>query len=175
MVVATAALLGWRATAPSDAAAPEGIPDGAQRAVVERIVDGDTIWVRSAGPGPLVSGATHKIRLLEIDTPETQHPTKGRECGGKLATWFAERHLTGRTVFLLADREETDRYGRFLRYVFTANGAFFNLQAVRTGHARAALYEPNDRYIALMRRAERQARRADRGIWGAPCDYGRRS
>ncbi len=69
------------------------------------------------------------------------------------------------------DVEDTDRYGRFLRYVWTEDGAFFNEFAVRHGHAEASLYEPNDRYIDRMRRAERQARNADRGMWGQPCEH----
>ena len=146
------------------------IPEGAQPGVVERVVDGDTIWVRIDEPGgPLTAGATHKIRLLEIDTPEVGGPG-GMQCGGPEATAFAERHLpVGSTVHLLADREDTDRYGRFLRYAWTADEAFFNEEAVRTGHARAVLYEPNDAYIEQLRAAEADARAAGRGIWGEYC------
>ncbi len=67
---------------------------------MERIVDGDTIWVTVTEPGgPLQAGASHNIRLLEIDTPETKHPQKGKECWGPEATAFAERLLpVGSTV-----------------------------------------------------------------------------
>ncbi len=41
---------------------------------------------------------------------------------------------------------------------------FVNQALVRDGFARAALYEPNDRYIDLMYRAEGSARAADRGL-----------
>lgn len=153
---------------------PEGIPDGAQAGVVEKVVDGDTIWVRIDEPGgPLLAGATHKIRLLEIDTPETVDPSRPVQCGGPQATAFAERMLpVGSTVYLVADREDTDRYGRFLRYVWTADGEFYNLQAVATGHARAVLYEPNDAYIDLLRGAEADARAAGLGLWGEYCASG---
>ena len=144
-------------------------PDGTQAAVVEKIVDGDTIWVRvDRAGGPLPPGASHKIRLLEIDTPETRHPLMAVECAGLEATAFAERLMpVGSTVHLLADREDVDQYGRFLRYVWTADGVFFNLEAVRTGHARAVLYEPNDAYIDVLRRAEAEAKAAKRGMWGS--------
>lgn len=150
-----------------DVAAGETMPSGTQAGVVERIVDGDTIWVRIDDPGgPLAAGATHKVRLLEIDTPEVGGPG-GAQCGGTEATAFAQRHLlVGSTVHLLADRQDTDRYGRFLRYVWTDDGLFFNEAAVRTGHARAVLYEPNDAYIEQLREAEAEARAAGRGIWG---------
>ena len=156
-----------------DAAEPaaEGIPDAAQAGVVEKIVDGDTIWVRVDDPGgPLAAAATHKIRLLEIDTPETQHPDLPVQCGGPEATRFAEQLLpVGSTVHLLADQEDTDQYGRFLRYAWTEDGRFYNLEAVRAGVARAVLFEPNDAYIATLRKAETQARAAGRGLWGPPC------
>ena len=146
------------------------IPTQAQRAVVERIVDGDTLWVRVDEPGgSLSAGATHKIRLLEIDTPETQG-AGGVECGAAKATAFAQKHLlVGSTVHLLADREDTDQYDRFLRYLWTDDGMFFNLEIVRQGLARAVLYEPNDLYIDAMRAAEAEARAGGRGIWGADC------
>lgn len=146
------------------------IPEQAQAAVVERVVDGDTLWVRVDEPGgALPAGATHKIRLLEIDTPETQG-AGGVECGGPEATAFAHKHLlVGSTVHLLADREDTDQYDRFLRYLWTDSGVFFNLEIVRQGLARAVLYEPNDEYIELLRTAEAHARHAGLGIWGEYC------
>jgi micrococcal nuclease len=155
------------------ATAPAGVPDGVQAAVVERIVDGDTLWVRVDEPGgSLPANASHQIRLLIIDTPETKHPSKPVECGGPEATEFAARMLpVGSTVHLLADQEDTDRYGRFLRYLWTADGTFFNVEAVRQGMGRVTVYQPNDRYEAQMRQAEAEAKANDRGMWGPPCDY----
>jgi micrococcal nuclease len=147
---------------------PTGVPADAQRGVVERIVDGDTLWVRIDDPdGPLVAGATHKIRLLEIDTPETQDPRRGVQCWGPEASAFTKRELpVGAPVFLTRDDQDTDRYGRFLRYVWTGDGTLFNAEAVRQGHARVVLYEPNDEHIELLRAAEEEARAAGRGLWG---------
>jgi len=136
-----------------------------------RIVDGDTIYVTPTGRGPLPRNASHAIRLLQIDTPETQHPTVGVECGGPKASSYAKRVLAGETVYLEADVEDTDRYGRFLRYVYLDDGRMFNQQAIRMGYGEAVLYEPNDRHIGLMRRAQAQARQEQAGIWGPPCDY----
>lgn len=171
-VVVVLAVMTLRQPASDDGGiAVEGVPPGAQPAVVDAIVDGDTIWVRArGGGGSLPSGERSKIRLLEIDTPETQAPGTGVECGGREATDFARRRLpAGSTVHLMADREDTDQYGRFLRYLWTSDGAFFNLDAVRTGHARAVLYEPNDAHIEQLRAAEAVARDAGRGIWGEYC------
>ncbi len=171
-VVVAAALYALRQQAPPPAAAvPLAIPAQAQQARVDEVVDGDTLWVRVTGSGgPLPAGERHKIRLLEIDTPETQAPGAAVECGGPEATDFARRRLpVGSTVHLVADQEDTDQYGRYLRYAWTSDGEFFNLDAVRTGHARAVLYEPNDAHIEQMRAAEAQARTERLGIWGAYC------
>ncbi len=173
LLVALLAGCGILGDAPAGAPAAGEVPGSAQAGVVEKIVDGDTIWVRIDEPGgPLAPNATHKIRLLEIDTPETVAPGQVVECGGPEASAFARRNMpVGSTVYLVADREDTDQYGRFLRYVWTEGGTFFNLEAVRTGHATAVLYEPNDAYIEQMRAAEAEARRAGRGLWGGFCPH----
>ncbi|MDP8960323.1 MAG: thermonuclease family protein [Actinomycetota bacterium] len=157
---------------PAQPAPPHGVPAGAQAGVVERIVDGDTLWVRIDQPrGPLAAAATHQIRVLEIDSPETKHPQRGVECWGPEATAFANHTLpVGSAVYLVADKEDRDRFGRFLRYLWNDRGAFYNEVAVRQGFARAVLYEPNDAYIDLMRAAEEEARAANRGMWGPPCN-----
>ena len=150
---------------------PAVVPEGAQEGRVTRVVDGDTIVVTVDGSGgPLPAGQAHRIRLLEIDTPETVRPNQPVQCGGASATAFAREELpVGSTVFLQADREDRDEFGRYLRYVWDAEGEFFNEKAVAEGYARAVMYEPNDRYIDRIRRAEAAAKRESRGIWGSAC------
>lgn len=144
---------------------PAGVPSKAQQATVERVVDGDTIWV-TIGP----SRARQKIRILEIDAPETNLPTGQVECGGLEAAAFARQELpVGSSVHLLGDREDRDQYGRYLRYVWDEDGEPYNEKAVRLGYARAIFFPPNDLYIARIRAAESEARLAQRGIWGPSC------
>jgi micrococcal nuclease len=141
-----------------------GIPAGAQKAKVSRNVDGDTIWAEPLEVGSLPTGAAHKIRILEIDTPEIYGGTV--ECFGPEASAFAKRELpVGSVIALFPDKEDKDRYGRFLRYVWQEDGDFFNDMAVRLGFARAVLYMPNDLYIGQMREAEAKAN--IRGLWAA--------
>jgi micrococcal nuclease len=59
-----------------------------------------------------------------------------------------------------------DPYDRALIYVWV-RGKLFNLTLIRKGFARVLIYEPNDRYEKRLRRAQRNARAADRGLWGA--------
>lgn len=141
---------------------PVSVPPEARPATVVRHVDGDTIWAEG---GTLPPGAHSRVRLLEVDTPESTNRT---DCYGPSAAAFTQAELPlGARIYLLADREDTDQFGRFLRYIWKDNGEFFNEKLVREGYARAVLYPPNDRYIALMRAAEAEARAAGRGLWSA--------
>jgi micrococcal nuclease len=139
-----------------------GIPAEALPAVVETVIDGDTVWARPRAGGDLL-----RVRLIGIDAPETDPERGGPECLGAEATIHAREAMpVGATVFLTADREDADRFGRPLRYVWTADGTFVNEQAVRAGFARAVVFSPNDRFATRLRAAEAEARRAERGIWG---------
>ncbi len=145
---------------------PAGIPPGAQKATVASNIDGDTIsvGVTEVG-GPLAPAAVYEIRLLEIDAPES---TTTMECFGREASDFAKSELpVGSVVYLLADKEDKDQNGRFLRYVWDQEGEFYNDKAVRQGYAKAVLFEPNDLYIGQLREAEAEAKAAGRGLWGA--------
>lgn len=148
--------------APAPAARPAGIPPEAQEATVVRHVDGDTFWAEG---GTLPPGTSSSVRLLEVDTPESTSQT---QCYGPDAAAFTRAELPlGSKVYLLADRGDTDRFGRFLRYVWKPNGEFFNEKLARQGYARAVVIAPNDRYISLMRQAEAAARAEGLGLWGA--------
>src|SRR5215475_13626888 len=148
---------------------PEGVPPGVQAAKVGRVIDGDTIAVRAYRVGPVLGSRTPvTIRLLEIDTPETVHPTKPVQCYGREASSYTKHLLkAGTTVWVLGDRERRDRYGRYLLYVWTASGVFANEDLVMRGYARSDLFEPNDRFIDVIRSAEQAARAARRGLWVA--------
>lgn len=136
------------------AGGPSRVPAGAQAAVVASITDGDTIRVR-------IGGEHHAVRLLEVDAPET-----GSGCGASKATQYV-RHFVppGSTVWLEADVEDRDGYGRLLRYVWRPDAQLLNQRLVEAGWAEAQLYPPNDHHWATMQHAERVARDARAGIW----------
>ncbi|MEW9550527.1 thermonuclease family protein [Nonomuraea sp. NPDC050783] len=159
---ATAALLVPALAAAPAFAAPAGVPEGAVAAKVVKIVDGDTIDV-------LRAGKRYRVRLLEVDTPE-----RGQCWSGAAGARTAALLPRGRTAYLLADREPRDRYGRWLYYVWNAKGVHVNRNLVRYGYARAVLYKPNDRYIALMRAEQAKARKQRLRIWSGACDGGGR-
>jgi micrococcal nuclease len=139
---------------------PAGVPAEAQLATVTRHVDGDTLWLEG---GTLPPAATSSVRLLEIDSPES-----GVAYSSEATNFLKQELPIGATVYLLADRGDTDRFGRYLRYLWKQNGEFFNEKAVRQGFAKAVLIAPNDRFIAQIRAAEADAKAARRGMWAAP-------
>lgn len=146
-------------------------PGGYEEAQVTRVVDGDTIVVRisdrvdgpGAGQGPLDEEA--RVRLIGIDTPESVDPHSPVECFGKEASAAAKSLLEGEQVRLVRDVEEADRYDRLLRYVYIQD-EMANARLVANGYAFAYTYPPSVRWSELFVRMEREARQADRGLWG---------
>lgn len=148
---------------------PPGVPADAEVAVVDRIVDGDTLRVVAA-PGAEDPGGSRRVRLLNIDAPELARDGRPDECMAEeatqlLASWLAP----GDRVWLAADVEDRDHYDRLLRAAWTDGGWFINEHLVRAGLAEVLLVVPNDRFHAEMVAAERAARDDALGIWGAAC------
>ncbi len=126
---------------------------------VSRVVDGDTIEI-----SPAVAG-NEEVRLIGVDTPETEDPNEEIEPMGPEASAYAESRLTGARVELEFDVERFDQYGRLLAYVY-AGGQMFNEDLVEEGYAQAYPYEPNTRYADRFAAAQEQAKASGLGIWG---------
>lgn len=139
-------------------------------AVVERVVDGDTVTVFPiAGDGAVGAGEPERVRLIGIDTPESVDPRQPVECFGKEASARLEQLAPpGTRVRLERDAEERDRYDRLLAYVYRASdGAFLNLRMVADGYAHTLTIAPNVTYADRFRQAEREARAESLGLWSA--------
>lgn len=94
--------VGGIGTAVVVAAAPD--TPSAEQAVVTHLVDGDTFDVS-------VDGRTERIRMLNIDTPETKDPDKDVQClGPEASEHLASLIPVGTTVTLEYDEERTDGY-----------------------------------------------------------------
>ena len=131
-----------------------------RRATVTRVVDGDTAHVS-------LRGRDVTIRFIGVDTPETVAPGQPIECYGPEASHFTTQQLTGRTVRLQFDVERIDPYGRTLAYIWMPDGSLFNQTLVRRGFATVATYPPDTRYVDRFERAQRAAKAANIGLWGA--------
>lgn len=128
---------------------------------VTEVVDGDTVRVRAAG-------RERTVRYIGVDTPETRRPGTPVECFGRAASARNARLVLDEPVRLRLDREARDRYGRLLAYVYRRrDGLFVNAALVREGYATALAVRPNLAHAGLMRRLERRARSARRGLWRA--------
>lgn len=126
---------------------------------VIEINDGDTITVD-------MNGARETIRMLGVDTPETQHPDKPVQCFGKAATNFTKKLINNHRVRLEADPINTnrDRYNRLLRYVYLPDGTLVNTEIIRQGYGFAYTSFPlvmADEFIAR----QREARVNNLGLW----------
>ena len=139
---------------------PENAPQSSYGTVatnVSRVVDGDTVEV-----SPAIDGVSD-VRLIGVDTPETYG---GTEPFGEQASAFTKETLSGQRVALEFDVERIDSYGRILAYVYLPDGSMFNEILVRQGYAQAATFPPNVRYTDRFLTAQREAREANRGLWG---------
>jgi micrococcal nuclease len=127
-------------------------------AVVERVVDGDTIVLRGG----------ERVRYIGVDTPESVKPGTPVQCYAKAAGHANERLVEGQRVRLRYDAERRDRYGRTLAYVYRArDGLFVNAELVRRGYARVLTIPPDVRHARLFRQLAARARSGGRGLWDA--------
>lgn len=150
---------------PSSLAAPSASSSATygitgERAVVSKVVDGDTI--------DLANGQI--VRFIGIDTPETVDPRRPVGCFGKEASNETKSLLTGREIILQKDVSEVDKYKRLLRYIFLpledGQTLFVNDYLVREGFAKVLTYPPDIKYNEEFRQAEKEAKENRRGLWG---------
>ncbi len=89
------------------------------------MVDGDTFWLRGT-----------KVRIADIDTPETHPPRcKAEARAGKAATLKMQAMLNAGPFTLVPIKRDVDRYGRKLRIV-ERDGVSLGAALVRHGLAR---------------------------------------
>jgi micrococcal nuclease len=135
-----------------------GEPPRALTGPVVHVVDGDTIDVE-------LDGRKVRVRSIGMNTPETKHPTKGKEPCGAEASAMNRRLVEGQTVRVELDVQAWDRYQRLLAYVYVGE-VMINAELVRLGSAQAATYPPTVKYQDRFVQLQREARKAGRGCWG---------
>ena len=138
---------------------------------ITKVIDGDTMDVR------FKDGTTDRVRLLGVDTPETNAANKPNEYGNItdlkcLTEWgnksddYARSILDGKEVRLVFDEGAGERgyYGRLLAYI-EIDGYDFNESLISRGYAR--VYEEGtssreERYLS----EQKKAISAGKGLWG---------
>jgi micrococcal nuclease len=153
LLTIVAGLQSWRGCSTEEREPPQPMPEG--RYHVLRVVDGDTLLMQD-----------HKrLRLMGVDTPETVKEDTPVQPWGPEATQFTRDFIGRGEVRLQFDRERTDRFGRYLAYVFVGD-RMLNEELLRAGLAR---WEPGYHYSQSMktrfRKAQREAQDAKRGLW----------
>lgn len=128
---------------------------------VARFEDGDTITVD-------MNGKTERIRMIGVDTPETQDPRKPVQCFGRAASTFTKELIGMHPVRLEADSlsDNRDRYNRLLRHVYLPDGRLVQAEIIKNGYGFAYTRFPFDKSDEF-KQLENEARQHNRGLWGS--------
>jgi len=119
-------------------------------AVVTRVVDGDTIHVN-------INGTDETIRLLGMNTPEHNQPYYQE------AKDFLINNIENKSVELLRDTTDTDRYQRKLRYIYYKD-SLVNVELVQQGLAPTFMLD-GLKYKDKFTNAENFARQNNLNLW----------
>lgn len=144
--------------------------DSSARALVEAVLDGDTLDAR------LPEGQLVRVRLLGIDAPEVAGRGTPSACGADAAREQLRRLAGGRSVVLVGDArsDRVDRFGRRLAYV-EVDRADVGRRLVANGYAGAwapaSAAKPTR--VTEYQRLERGARRQRLGSWATCPRLGR--
>lgn len=125
---------------------------------VEFVYDGDTVRLADK----------RKVRLIGIDSPEMNYGKGEPECYAREAKRALESLVLKKEVSLVADKEDKDRYGRLLRYVYVSSPSgdiFTNNALVQTGAAYAKRYPPNTTNATLLEESMQKAQADKVGMW----------
>ncbi|HSB66009.1 MAG TPA: thermonuclease family protein [Anaerolineales bacterium] len=127
---------------------------GYQKGTVINIIDGDTIEVQFGDE------ITATVRYLGIDAPENGLPLsdEARQANSDM--------VLNKVVVLVKDQSDIDQFDRLLRYAVIGD-LFVNQELVRTGHARAVNYPPDEACDDVFISAEQEALLARSGMWAA--------
>jgi len=140
-----------------------------ETAVIDRVIDGDTINVS-------INNKIYTVRLIGLDAPESVHPDQTRNTPeGILAADYVKQALPrGKIVYLSKDVSQTDQYGRLLRYVWLTRpgdsdseirSGMFNAILILAGYANQGTYQPDVSYAEEFKIYQREAKTAHRGLW----------
>jgi micrococcal nuclease len=114
---------------------------------VSKVVDGDTFDVQLQEHDSRISEDLIRIRLADIDCPETRGP---KACeAGKKASAYTRSWLLSTYIFLdLDDKTGKDEYGRWVAVAYLSEdnkpGRNFNKMLVDAGHAAIKDFKNNE-------------------------------
>lgn len=125
-------------------------------AVVTRVIDGDTIVIDTG----------QHVRYIGMNTPELE----SSECYATEASEINTNLVLGKTVKLVKDVSETDKYGRLLRFVFVEDASvgdtFVDDYLVKDGAAKIMTVPPDVEFKDDFLKSENYAKENKLGLWG---------
>jgi endonuclease YncB( thermonuclease family) len=136
---------------------PAGLTGGG-RAVVQAVIDGDTVLLADG----------REVRLVGIQAPKLPLGRKGFEAWplADVAKGGLEELVLGRAVRLAYGGRQVDRYRRQLAHLFREeDGLWVQGAMLALGLARTYTFADNRALIPALLDAERRARAVRRGIW----------
>ncbi len=127
---------------------------------VSKVIDGDTIEL----------GNGQRVRYLGLDTPETRKRqgetwVYAPEPYAEAAAEFNRKLVEGKQARLEFDVQKKDKYNRLLAYCFVGD-VFVNAELLKNGYALLYTSSPNVKYVDILVKAQQDARRNNRGLWG---------
>lgn len=141
---------------PTDASTPTTFIDKKQTTLVTRVIDGDTIEIEEK----------IKVRYIGINSPEVE------QCFANESYMENKKLVEGKTIVLIKDVSDKDKYGRLLRYVYvgdpsTSSGQviFVNDYLIKNGFAKLMMIKPDIKYYQEFKADEKQAKENNLGIW----------
>jgi micrococcal nuclease len=110
------------------------VPSRNQReiAYVVKVIDGDTILVK-------MNNVLYEVRYIGVNAPEFDSP---QEAAAQYATDINRNLIQGKTIWMVKDIRERDKYKRLLRFVFVGD-VFVNYELVHLGVAEVKDYPPD--------------------------------
>lgn len=119
-----------------------------QTALVTRVIDGDTIEIE----GKI------KVRYIGINSPEID------QCFANESYLENKKFVEGKTVTLVKDVSDKDKYGRLLRYVYVGD-QFINEYLIKNGFAKLMTIKPDIVFSQQFKEDQSNAKNNGIGIW----------
>lgn len=140
----------------------EGIaPFGYINASVEKVVDGDTFHIK-------YKNQEYKVRMLDIDTPESVKSGVDAQPYAIEASDFTKATLKDKNVKLVFEKDTTDKYGRLLAHIILKDGTYYNAMMVQNGYAISVFYNPNTLFKEYFTELQNKAIDNKSGFWQLP-------
>ena len=114
-----------------------------------------------------MNGIEERIRIIGINTPESQRPNHPIECFGKEASQYLNELLdNGKQLYIETDQTQNtrDRHGRLLAHIFIDDVNIAEYM-IRDGYAYEYTYRDPYMYQDDYQSAEHYARDTERGLW----------